>query len=55
VNREREEFDQAMRELTDRRSFLEEKGVHVARHVLQQIRDEIENYVQTVVGVASAS
>ena len=55
VNREREEFDQAMRELTDRRSFLEEKGVHVARRVLQQIRDEIENYVQTVVGVASAS
>ena len=55
IRREKEEHDRAILELSERRSILEYKGIHVAQHVLRVIREAIENYVQTVVGVGNAA
>lgn len=40
------------RELHERLESLETQGIHVARRVLQQIRDAVERYVQRVEGAA---
>lgn len=43
-----EEKEAILRELAEHRDKLEEQDVHLARRALQQVREEVENYVHPV-------
>ncbi|MCH9647420.1 MAG: hypothetical protein K0U98_04220 [Deltaproteobacteria bacterium] len=47
---ERRDLEEALLEVDARRRFLEDRRIHVARRVLQQIRQEIEDFVAGAAG-----